>query len=137
MLDKTIDMFHASAQVSHPCVWISVMDEAAATSEDGDDHLFISLSRSVVIYRWNPTKQREDELTLSVSRVTRARGALSRVIKAISVILRDERVDSSAPVLRHLHLSVRPPSHDADCRSLTGHALCRSSKRSTERALAY
>ncbi len=83
LLDKTIDMFHASAQVSHPCVWISVMDEAAATSEDGDDHLFISLSRSVVIYRWNPTKQREDELTLSVSRVTRARGALSRVIKAI------------------------------------------------------
>ncbi len=55
-----------------------VMDAAAATSEDGDDHLFISLSRSVVICRWDPTKQREDELTLSVSRVTRARGALSR-----------------------------------------------------------
>ncbi len=125
-------MFHASAQVSHPCVWISRYG-------CGGSNIW-GWRRSVIYFIESVSR----DVPLESDKTARGRASLERLTSharawsmQFSVILRGERGDSSAPVLRHLHLSVRPPSHDADCRSLTGHALCRSGKPSTERALAY
>lgn len=112
---KTFDIFHTSAQVSHPCVRISRYG-CGGSNIWGWRRSFIyfidSGSRDLT-QESGGTARGQTNLERFSSRV-RARGSFPRNRYDFPWFLTVWMGDSSAPVLRHLHLPVRPPSHDAD-----------------------